>query len=73
MPTTSYTAVPVRTTAPTTRSGPAGHKLDARWVLIRFGSRLLVAFGDFCEGASWQPGRDWLTRITPPCERQEPR
>jgi hypothetical protein len=35
--------------------------------------RLLVAFREFREGTSWEPGRDWLTRVTDPSERQEPR
>ena len=37
------------------------------------GGRLLAALRDFCEGASWEPGRDWLTRVNDPGERQEPR
>jgi hypothetical protein len=36
-------------------------------------ARLLAAFRNFREGASWEPGRDWLTRVADPGERQEPR
>jgi hypothetical protein len=35
-------------------------------------ARLLAALRDFREGASWEPGRDWLTRVSDPGERQEP-
>ena len=42
-------------------------------LLTSAGARLLAAFRNFREGASWEPGRDWLTRVTDPGERQEPR
>ena len=35
--------------------------------------RLLAAIRDFSEGASWEPGRDWLTRVTDAGEPQDPR
>ena len=41
--------------------------------LTAIGERLLAALRDFHEGASWEPGRDWLTRVSDPGERQEPR
>lgn len=44
-----------------------------RHLLAGAGARLLAAFRNFQEGASWEPGRDWLTRVTEPGERQEPR
>lgn len=44
-----------------------------RHLLTSVAARLLEAFRKFQEGASWEPGRDWLTRVTDPGERQEPR
>lgn len=44
-----------------------------RHLLTSAGARLLAAFRNFQEGASWEPGRDWLTRVTDPGEPQEPR
>lgn len=41
--------------------------------LIPIGARLLAGLRDFRESASWEPGRDWLTRVSDPGERQEPR
>lgn len=41
--------------------------------LTAVGARLLAALRDFHEGASWEPGRDWLTRVSEPGDRQEPR
>jgi hypothetical protein len=46
---------------------------SGRHALTSAGARLLAAFQNFCETASWEPGRDWLTRVTDPAERQEPR
>jgi hypothetical protein len=44
-----------------------------RHLVASVGARLLGAFRNFREGASWEPGRDWLTRVADPGERQEPR
>ena len=44
-----------------------GHRLTS------VAARLLAAFRNFQEGESWEPGRDWLTRVNDPGERQEPR
>jgi hypothetical protein len=36
-------------------------------------ARLLEVLRDRWDGATWQRGRDWLTRVHPPGERQQPR
>jgi hypothetical protein len=36
-------------------------------------ARLLAALRERWDGATWQPGTDWLTRVHPSGERQEPR
>jgi hypothetical protein len=60
------TAAPVRGVAqPRRRRRPKN--------LTAIGARLLAALRDFREGASWEPGRDWLTRVSDPGEPQEPR
>jgi hypothetical protein len=46
---------------------------SGRHTLASAGARVLAAFRHFCQGASWEPGRDWLTRVTDPGDRQEPR
>jgi hypothetical protein len=56
------------TAGPIPRAASSGRQL-----LTSAGARLLAAFGNFREGASWEPGRDWLTRVSDPGERQEPR
>lgn len=35
--------------------------------------RLLRSIHDVWDGSSWEPGRDWLTRVDQPGERQAPR
>jgi hypothetical protein len=60
------TASPVRSVA---RSG-RHRRLPS---LTGTGARLLAGLRHFCEGESWEPGGDWLTRVTDPGERQEPR
>jgi hypothetical protein len=35
--------------------------------------RLLASLRERWDGAAWQPGTDWLTRVHPAGERQEPR
>jgi hypothetical protein len=62
----SSTAGPVRGVA-----RPRRHRRPAH--LTGTARRLLAALLDLCEGASWEPGRDWLTRVSDPGERQEPR
>jgi hypothetical protein len=44
-----------------------------RHLLTSVAARLLAAFRTFQEGESWEPGRDWLTRVSDPGEPQEPR
>jgi hypothetical protein len=46
---------------------------SGRHTLTSVGARVLAAFRNFREGASWEPGRDWLTRVTDPGDRQQPR
>lgn len=46
---------------------------SGRHTLTGAGARLLAAFRNLRKTASWEPGRDWLTRVTDPAERQEPR
>jgi hypothetical protein len=58
----------VSTAGPTPRVASS-----ARPLLTSVAARLLAAFRNFQEGESWEPGRDWLTRLTDPGERQEPR
>lgn len=62
MPGIASTAVPIPKVAS-----------SKRHLLTSAGVRFLAAFRNFQEGASWEPGRDWLTRVTDPGERQEPR
>jgi hypothetical protein len=58
----------------TITAGPAPRVASSgRHTLTSARARLLAAFRNFREGASWEPGRDWLTRVTDPAERQEPR
>ena len=58
----------------TSTAGPVPRVTSpGRLTLTRAGARLLGAFRNICERASWEPGRDWLTRVTDPAERQEPR
>jgi hypothetical protein len=58
----------------TSTAGPVPRVASSgRRPLTSAGARLLAAFRNFREGASWEPGRDWLTRVTDPGERQEPR
>lgn len=58
----------------TTTAGPVPRVANpGRHTPASAGARLLAALRDFCEGASWEPGRDWLTHVTDPAERQGPR
>jgi hypothetical protein len=53
----------------------AASPMRRRWLpsASRTAGRLLAAIRDFSEGASWEPGRDWLTRVTDAGEPQDPR
>jgi hypothetical protein len=64
--------------ATTSTAGPvpsAASPMRRRWLpsSIRTRGRLLAAIRDLSEGASWEPGRDWLTRLTDPGGPQDPR
>jgi hypothetical protein len=50
---------------------PRRHRRPAH--LTGTGARLLAALRGFREGAPWEPGQDWLTRVSDPGERPEPR
>jgi hypothetical protein len=61
-------------TGVTSAARPVPRLASSGWrTLTSAGARLLAALQNFCEGTSWTPGRDWLTRVTDPGERQEPR
>jgi glycerol-3-phosphate cytidylyltransferase-like family protein len=58
------------TTVPLTR--PTRHPFipdSARRAIVR----LLRSIHDVWDGSSWEPGRDWLTRVQPQGEPQAPR
>jgi hypothetical protein len=58
----------------TSTAGPVPRAANpGRHTLTNVAARLLAALRNFHERASWEPGRDWLTRVTDPAERQEPR
>ena len=58
------------TTAPLARPKRARLILGAA---RRATMRLLKSIHDVWDGSSWEPGRDWLTRVQTPGERQVPR
>jgi hypothetical protein len=58
------------TTAPLIRSTRPRFVLSAT---RRATVRLLKSIHDVWDGSSWEPGRDWLTRVDQPGEPQTPR
>jgi hypothetical protein len=54
---------------PCTRPEPGASARVSSWL-----ARRLDSLRDLWDGASWEPGHDWLTRaVPPPGDRQDPR
>jgi hypothetical protein len=59
-----------------TTTAPLARPMRRRFVMGARGraiERFLASIRDLWDGSSWEPGRDWLTRVQSPGERQAPR
>jgi hypothetical protein len=62
-------AAAAESSRPRTRLEPGASARVSSWLARRFD-----LLRDLWDGASWEPGHDWLTRAVPaPGDRQEPR
>jgi hypothetical protein len=61
-------AAAAESSRPRTWLEPGASARVSSWLARRFDS-----LRDLWDGASWEPGHDWLTRVAPaPGDRQEP-